>query len=52
VPSRSNPSGKRRTFAEGEVTLSEWMGEHAFVRWMETSEPWELEAQVITQDES
>jgi hypothetical protein len=40
-------SGKRRTFADGEAKLSAWMGENAFVCWVETSQPWLLEAQVI-----
>ena len=39
--------GKRRTFAEGEAKLSEWMGENARVCWIETSQPWLLEAKLI-----
>jgi hypothetical protein len=41
-------SGKRRTFADGESALSAWMGENAFDCWMETGEPWRVEAQLIT----
>jgi hypothetical protein len=41
-------SGKRRTFAEGEVKLSAWMEENAFVCWMQTREPWTIETQLIT----
>ena len=40
-------SGKRRTFGDGEAKLSAWMGENAFVCWLETKEPWLLEAQPI-----
>ena len=32
-------SGKRRTFADSESALSAWMGENAFVCWIETSQP-------------
>jgi hypothetical protein len=40
-------SGTRRTFADGEATVSDWMDAHAFVCWMEATEPWLLEAQLI-----
>ncbi|MDP5182319.1 hypothetical protein QOZ88_06685 [Blastococcus sp. BMG 814] len=36
-------SGSRRTFVEGERTLSEWMAEHAFVTYVEHPNPWKLE---------
>jgi hypothetical protein len=39
--------GKRMTFADGEQTLSAWMAEHAFVCWLATSAPWEVESQLI-----
>jgi hypothetical protein len=41
-------SGERVTFAEGESVLSEWMADNAFVCWVETPLPWELEAQLIS----
>ena len=41
-------SGKRMTFGmKGEDALSEWMGKNAFVTWVETAKPWELEEQLI-----
>jgi hypothetical protein len=40
-------SGTRRTFADGEAKLSEWMNENAYVCWIETDKPWIAEAQVI-----
>lgn len=41
-------SGKRMTFTEwGENSLSNWMGENAFVTWLENEVPWELELQLI-----
>lgn len=41
-------SGRRRTFADGEERLSEWMAQNAFVTWLSTSEPWLLEEQLIS----
>jgi hypothetical protein len=41
-------SGKRLTFAAGEAVLSDWMGAHAFVCWMPTGTPWEVESEAIT----
>jgi hypothetical protein len=41
-------SGKRRTFADGEAKLSEWVEENAFACWMETPEPWTIETELIT----
>lgn len=35
------------TFTAGEQTLSEWMGQNAFVCWVECSEPWSIEEQAI-----
>lgn len=40
-------SGQRLTFAEGEQVLSNWMGDHARVCWVTSSEPWELERSLI-----
>lgn len=43
-------SGKRMTFGKaGEAELSAWMAENARVCWIETSEPWDLEAQLISE---
>jgi len=41
-------SGNRLTFGVGEQHLSEWMGENAYVVWMECAEPWTLEEQLIS----
>ncbi len=40
-------AGKRKTFDEGELRLSEWMCHHAFVSWMEYPNPWDLEEDAI-----
>lgn len=40
-------SGQRLTFSAGEAVLSEWMGRHARVCWVETTTPWLLETQLI-----
>ncbi len=43
-------SGKRMTFGKfGEAELSAWMAEHARVCWIESTEPWELETQLISE---
>lgn len=43
-------SGKRMTFGKaGEATLSQWMADNARVCWIEQSEPWDLESQLISQ---
>lgn len=43
-------SGKRMTFGKvGEAELSAWMAEYARVCWIESSEPWELETELISQ---
>lgn len=43
-------SGKRMTFGTaGEATLSQWMADNAQVCWIEQSEPWDLESQLISQ---
>lgn len=42
-------SGNRMTFGVGEETLSEWMGENAFVTWIYYDEPWVLEEELISQ---
>lgn len=41
-------SGKRMTFSKvGEAKLSEWMGQNAFVTWLEHEKPWEHEDELI-----
>lgn len=40
-------SGTRLTFADGEQALIAWMAEHAFVCWMPTPAPWEIESKLI-----
>jgi hypothetical protein len=40
-------SGTRRTFGTGEAKLSAWMEENASVCWIETSQPWIIEAGFI-----
>jgi hypothetical protein len=40
-------SGRRRTFSDGEHAMSEWMGANAFVHWLEHTEPWGVEEDVI-----
>ncbi|WP_247701598.1 GIY-YIG nuclease family protein [Streptomyces sp. F63] len=43
-------SGKRITFGKaGEATLGQWMADNARVCWIEQSEPWDLESQLISQ---
>lgn len=42
-------SGTRRTFADAEQRLSAWMEANALVCWVETSQPWLLEAELIGQ---
>ncbi|WP_244328665.1 GIY-YIG nuclease family protein [Streptomyces marokkonensis] len=43
-------SGKRMTSGKaGETTLSQWMADNARVCWIEQSEPWDLESQLISQ---
>jgi GIY-YIG catalytic domain len=40
--------GQRLTFTyEGERRLSDWMGAHAFVAWVETPQPWLLEVELL-----
>ncbi|MFF8702818.1 GIY-YIG nuclease family protein [Streptomyces albidoflavus] len=42
-------SGNRMTFGKaGEATLSQWMADNARVCWIEQSEPWDLESQLIS----
>ncbi|SDX45486.1 GIY-YIG nuclease family protein [Thiocapsa roseopersicina] len=41
-------SGKRMTFADGEMTLSGWMAENAFVTWVVDPAPWVLEERLIS----
>jgi len=41
-----SPSG-RFTFHEGETVLSDWMAENAFVTWLATPSPWEIEEVAI-----
>jgi hypothetical protein len=40
-------SGQRLTFAVGEVKLSAWMADNAFVTWVETDRPWLAEQRFI-----
>jgi len=47
IPLRRVGSGRRRTFADGEERLSEWMAQNALVIWLPTTEPWLLEEQLI-----
>jgi len=43
-------SGKRMTFGKGgEASLTQWMADNALVCWIERSEPWNLESQLISQ---
>ena len=42
-------SGSRYTFTNpGEQVLDDWMRQHAFVTWVETSAPWELETHLLS----
>ena len=42
-------SGSRYTFTNpGEQVLDDWMRQHAFVTWAETSAPWELETHLLS----
>jgi hypothetical protein len=42
-------SGGRYTFTNpGEQVLDAWMRQHAFVTWVETNAPWELEDYLLT----
>jgi hypothetical protein len=40
-------SGKRRTFADGEATLSDWMTANALVCWLATADAWDVESELI-----
>jgi hypothetical protein len=35
------------TFSVGEKAISEWMGQNAYVTWVESLEPWNLEQLAI-----
>ncbi|MFJ8183477.1 GIY-YIG nuclease family protein [Streptomyces sp. NPDC096105] len=50
-PSASSPPSPRRTCCagSGQSTLSQWMADNARVCWIERSEPWDLESQLICQ---
>lgn len=41
-------SGQRRTFADDEHRLSEWMDRNARVCWMPVEQPWKIEEQLIS----
>ena len=41
-------SGQRRTFADGERRLSEWMERNARVCWMPVEQPWTVEDHLIS----
>lgn len=44
-------SGGKYTFTNpGEQILDDWMRQHAFVTWVETSAPWELEKYLLSSD--
>ena len=44
-------SSGRYTFTNpGEQILDDWMRQHAFVTWVETSAPWELEKHLLSSD--
>ncbi|MHA2330034.1 MAG: GIY-YIG nuclease family protein [Candidatus Hodarchaeales archaeon] len=41
-------SGKRMIFTKkGEEILSNWMGNNAFISWVEHNAPWEIESQLL-----
>lgn len=40
-------SGKRMTFADGEIRLSQWLEENALVAWCIDPEPWKVEEHMI-----
>ena len=40
-------SATRLTFSDGEKRLSEWMGQHAFVGWIEHPKPWPIVDELI-----
>jgi len=40
-------SGNRMTFAEGELALSAWMAQNAYVSWVVRDRPWELKKELI-----
>src|SRR5262245_25158242 len=43
--------GGRYTFTNpGEQILDDWMRQHAFVTWIETNAPWELEKHLLSSD--
>jgi hypothetical protein len=44
-------SGTRRTFSDGERELSKWMSANAFVCWVEDTQPWALEEQLIARSD-
>ena len=47
-PLRRIGSGKRMTFTRlGEEWLNDWMEQNAFVHWIEHSEPWKVEKDVL-----
>jgi len=42
-------SGTRYTFTNpGEQLLDKWMAQHAFVGWVETENPWHVEAEILS----
>jgi hypothetical protein len=41
-------SGHRKTFAQREGALNQWIAEHARVAWLPTHKPKELESQLIS----
>jgi hypothetical protein len=44
-------SGHRYTFTNsGEQLLDRWIDQHAFVAWVETEKPWEIEKKILSSD--
>jgi len=41
-------SGKRMTFSDGELVLSDWLEENAYVAWVSHPEPWVVEKEAIS----
>ena len=46
---RVGAGGKRRTFAGKEKAISDWMDRNAFVSWIQTDRPWEMEKELLEQ---
>ncbi len=46
---RRTGSGERFMFSDGEAALSDWMAEHARVRWLVDAARWRVEARFISE---